>query len=172
MTAIILGNNSRNSPPPHASTRGPASSIAFQKGSDARRIDFCALLRHAEAGSKFFDQVLALRWRELIQNIHAHILVPLATRGLSANEGSEISWDIQEVIDVPDVLIRDFPSEDLALLDEQARRLGLSRVEYLRRQLHQTARRVDSQVTVADLAGLGDLIGDLGDESVMDRAWS
>ena len=73
---------------------------------------------------------------------------------------------------MPDLLIRDFPSEDLDLLDEQARRLGLSRVEYLRRQLHQTARRLDSQVTVADLSELADLIGDLGDESVMVQAWS
>lgn len=71
----------------------------------------------------------------------------------------------------PDLLIRDFP-EDLDLLDEQARRLGLSRVEYLRRQLHQTARRLDSEVTVADLRNLADLIGDLDEESVMTRAWS
>lgn len=73
---------------------------------------------------------------------------------------------------MPDLLIRDFPSEDLDLLDEQAKRLGLSRVEYLRRQLHQTARRLDSQVTVASLSMLADLIGDLGDESVMAQAWS
>jgi hypothetical protein len=73
---------------------------------------------------------------------------------------------------VPDLLIRDFPAEDLDLLDGQAKRLGLSRVEYLRRQLHQTARRLDSQVTVADLIWLTDLIGDLGDESVIAQAWS
>jgi len=73
---------------------------------------------------------------------------------------------------MPDVLIRDFPAEDLALLDEQATRLGLSRVEYLRRQLHQTARRLDAPVTVADLAALADLIGDLGDETVMSQAWA
>ncbi len=73
---------------------------------------------------------------------------------------------------MPDVLIRDLPVEDLDLLDEQARRLGLSRVEYLRRQLHQTARRLDSEVSVADLSGLAGIIGDLGDESVMGQAWS
>lgn len=73
---------------------------------------------------------------------------------------------------MPDLLIRDFPTEDLDLLDEQARRLGLSRVEYLRRQLHQTARRLDSEVTVGDLSQLADLIADLGDESVMGQAWS
>lgn len=73
---------------------------------------------------------------------------------------------------MPDLLIRDFPADDLSLLDGQARRLGLSRAEYLRRQLHLTARRFDSPVAAADLAGLSDLIGDLGDESVMDQAWS
>lgn len=73
---------------------------------------------------------------------------------------------------MPDLLIRDFPVEDLDLLDEQARRLGLSRVEYLRRQLHQTARRLDSEVTAGDLVGLSELIVDLGDESVMGQAWS
>ncbi len=73
---------------------------------------------------------------------------------------------------MPDLLIRDFPAEDLELLDEQAKRLGLSRVEYLRRQLHQTARRLDSQVTVVELSVLADLISDLGDESVMAQAWA
>ncbi len=73
---------------------------------------------------------------------------------------------------MPDLLIRDFPAEDLELLDEQAKRLGLSRVEYLRRQLHQTARRLDSQVTVVELSALADLISDLGDESVMAQAWA
>jgi hypothetical protein len=33
---------------------------------------------------------------------------------------------------MPDVLIRNFPAEDLALLDQLAARLGISRTEYLR----------------------------------------
>lgn len=73
---------------------------------------------------------------------------------------------------MPDLLIRDFPTEDLDLLDAQAKRLGLSRAEYLRRQLHLTARRLDTEVTATDLARLSDIIGDLGDESVMTQAWS
>lgn len=73
---------------------------------------------------------------------------------------------------MPDLLIRDFPAEDLYLLDEQAKRLGLSRAEYLRRQLHRTARSSHSAVTVADLSALGELVGDLGHQSVMDQAWS
>ena len=40
---------------------------------------------------------------------------------------------------MPDVLIRNFPAEDLTLLDEQAARLGISRTEYLRRHLHREA---------------------------------
>ena len=39
--------------------------------------------------------------------------------------------------EMPDVLIRNFSADDLELLDKQARRLGLSRSEFLRRQLHQ-----------------------------------
>ena len=71
-----------------------------------------------------------------------------------------------------DLLLRDFPADDLALLDEQARRLGLSRAEYLRRQLHQMARRFDAEVTVTDLARLSGLVADLDNEAVIDQAWS
>lgn len=73
---------------------------------------------------------------------------------------------------MPDLLIRDFPTEDLDLLDEQARQLGLSRAQYLRRQLHQTARRTALVVTASDLTKLADLIGDLEDPSVIEQAWS
>lgn len=73
---------------------------------------------------------------------------------------------------MPDLLIRDFPAEDLDLLDEQARRLGLSRAQYLRRQLHQTARRTAPVVTTNDLTKLANLIGDLEDPSVIEQAWS
>lgn len=73
---------------------------------------------------------------------------------------------------MPDVLIRDFPAEDLTLLESQARQLGLSRAEYLRRELHQVARRAGVAVTTRDLVELSDLISDLGDESVIAQAWS
>ncbi len=73
---------------------------------------------------------------------------------------------------MPDLLIRDFPAEDLSLLDERARRLGLSRTEYLRRQLHQTARRLDASVTPRELLAFASLVSDLEDESVMKQAWS
>ncbi|MHB8184591.1 MAG: type II toxin-antitoxin system VapB family antitoxin [Dermatophilaceae bacterium] len=48
---------------------------------------------------------------------------------------------------MPDVLIRNFPAEDLALLDQLAARLGISRTEYLRRRLQQEARRAVTTVT-------------------------
>ena len=73
---------------------------------------------------------------------------------------------------MPDILIRNFPAEDLTLLDERAARLGISRSEYLRRQLHREARRAVGPVTVADLRALGDLVADLADDTVMSDAWS
>lgn len=73
---------------------------------------------------------------------------------------------------MPDVLIRNFPAEDLRLLDEQAARLGIARSEYLRRQLHREARRTVGPVTAADLRALGSLVADLADDTVMSDAWS
>ena len=73
---------------------------------------------------------------------------------------------------MPDVLIRNFPADDLHLLDKQAARLGISRTEYLRRHLHREARRTVGPVTAADLRALGDLVVDLADETVMSEAWS
>jgi len=73
---------------------------------------------------------------------------------------------------VPDILIRNFPAEDLNLLDEHAARLGLSRSEYLRRHLRREARRAMAPVTAADLRQVGDLLADLADDTVMTDAWS
>ncbi len=73
---------------------------------------------------------------------------------------------------MPDVLIRNFPAEDLALLDEHAARLGISRTDYLRRRLQQEARRVTKRVTAADLLALSRSIPDLGNDDVMTDAWS
>jgi len=73
---------------------------------------------------------------------------------------------------MPDILIRNFPAEDLSLLDEQAARLGISRSEYLRRNLHREARRIVGSVTATDLQVLGDLVADLADDTVISDAWS
>jgi Ribbon-helix-helix protein, copG family len=72
---------------------------------------------------------------------------------------------------VPDVLIRNFPAEDLALLDEHAARLGISRTEYLRRHLQQEARRAVIRVSAADLMTFSKIIPDLASDDVMTDAW-
>lgn len=70
-----------------------------------------------------------------------------------------------------DVLIRDIPDEVLAGVDAHAARLGISRVEYIRRRLAVDAAATAAPVSVADLRKFADRFGDLGDESVMDAAW-
>ena len=73
---------------------------------------------------------------------------------------------------MPDVLIRNFPAEDLALLDEHAARFGISRAAYLRRQLQQDARRAVTTVTAADLVAFTQALPDLADAETMRDAWS
>ena len=70
-----------------------------------------------------------------------------------------------------DMLIRDVPDDVVAALEAHARRLGLSRSEYVRRRLAQDAAASDSPVTTADLARFADAFGDLADPDVMSRAW-
>jgi hypothetical protein len=71
-----------------------------------------------------------------------------------------------------DVLIRDVPEEVLSAIDHRARDLGLSRNEYLRRQLTQVACRAHHAVTADDLRRFSQTVRDLGDPDVMDQAWS
>ena len=71
-----------------------------------------------------------------------------------------------------DVLIRNVSDDDLARIDEQATRLGLSRNEYLRRRIMQDAARDQAHLTVADLQRAATLSQDLLDDSVMRDAWS
>jgi Ribbon-helix-helix protein, copG family len=71
-----------------------------------------------------------------------------------------------------DVLIRNVPDADLARIDEQAARVGLSRGEYLRRQIAQAAARGTGAVSVEDLRRATELSRDLLDQEVMRDAWS
>jgi len=71
--------------------------------------------------------------------------------------------------DMADVLIRGVPDEVLASIDARAQRMGVSRVEYIRRRLAMEAG--DSVVSVDDLRQLSAACADLADESVMDQAW-
>ncbi|HZX01680.1 ribbon-helix-helix protein, CopG family [Kribbella sp.] len=71
-----------------------------------------------------------------------------------------------------DVLIRDVPDDVLAVIDQRAAGQGLSRSEYLRRQLSQEAARSGATVTFADLRRFSELARDLEDPDVMRQAWS
>ncbi len=70
-----------------------------------------------------------------------------------------------------DVLIRDIPDDVLAGVDAHAARLGLSRVEYIRRRLASDAATNATSVSLTDLRRFADKFVDLTDESVMDAAW-
>lgn len=70
-----------------------------------------------------------------------------------------------------DVLIRDVPDDVVAAIDASARRLGISRTEYLRRRLVQEASRTGGPVTVEDLRAFAEAFCDLADPDVMARAW-
>ena len=73
---------------------------------------------------------------------------------------------------VTDILIRDVPDKVVAAIELRASQLGLSRNEYLRRQLSKDAARSQASVRVADLERFGELFGDLADAEVMKQAWS
>ncbi|QJU53597.1 antitoxin [Herbiconiux sp. KACC 21604] len=70
-----------------------------------------------------------------------------------------------------DLLIRDVPDDVVADIDAQAAVLGLSRAEYVRRQLISEARRVKSTVTVDDLVRSEKLFSGLLDDDLMNDAW-
>jgi hypothetical protein len=72
---------------------------------------------------------------------------------------------------VPDVLIRDLPNHVIVAIDANAKRLGLSRNEYLRRQLA-TEDRPRAPVTITDLQRSAEVLADLDDPEVMAGAWS
>lgn len=70
-----------------------------------------------------------------------------------------------------DFLIRGLPEDVLAAIDAQARRRGLSRNEYVRRELKIVAQRSAMSVTVEDLRWFSDRFADVADPDVMDQAW-
>jgi hypothetical protein len=75
------------------------------------------------------------------------------------------------VVDVADVLIRDVSDAVLAGVDAHAARLGLSRVEYIRRRLAADAATTGTAVSADDLNAFADLAGDLENPMVMGTAW-
>jgi plasmid stability protein len=70
-----------------------------------------------------------------------------------------------------DMLIRDVPDDVIAALEAHARRLGLSRTEYVRRRLAQDAAASGSPVSKEDLARFAETFSDLADPDVMSQAW-
>jgi plasmid stability protein len=70
-----------------------------------------------------------------------------------------------------DMLIRDVPDDVIAALEAHARRLGLSRTEYVRRRLAQDAAVSESSVSTGDLARFAATFSDLADPDVMTQAW-
>jgi hypothetical protein len=70
-----------------------------------------------------------------------------------------------------DMLIRDVPEDVLATLDANAARLGLSRNEYVRRELARVAQRSASSVTTADLQRFTSTFSDLANAEIMNQAW-
>ncbi|MBS9533663.1 antitoxin [Mycobacterium sp. M1] len=70
-----------------------------------------------------------------------------------------------------DLLIRDVPDDVIARLDVQAARLGLSRAEYVHRQLAATPAASQRSVTPADMERFAQNCAGLADEDLMRKAW-
>ena len=70
-----------------------------------------------------------------------------------------------------DVLVRDVPEEVLAGVDAHAARLGLSRVEYIRRRLAADAATSAEAVSAADLRSFAEAAQALTDPQVIGAAW-
>jgi hypothetical protein len=70
-----------------------------------------------------------------------------------------------------DMLIRDVPEDVLAAIDASAARLGLSRSEYVRRELTRVAQRSATSVTTDDLQRFASMFSDLTEADLMNQAW-
>ena len=71
-----------------------------------------------------------------------------------------------------DILIRDVPDEVLAAIDAKAKRVGLSRTEYLRRALERERVGGTGPISLDKLRQFAMLAEDLDDPGVMSGAWS
>ncbi|WP_043845551.1 type II toxin-antitoxin system VapB family antitoxin [Crystallibacter crystallopoietes] len=72
---------------------------------------------------------------------------------------------------MPNVLIRGLSDEAVARIDRSAEELGLSRNEYLRRQLEGDAPRPAAKVTEESWKRSAEILADLADPDVMADAW-
>lgn len=71
-----------------------------------------------------------------------------------------------------DLLIRNVEADVLSRIDAVAEGLGVSRNEFLRRELTRIADAATRRATVDDLKRSMELLADLGDKTVMERAWA
>ena len=71
-----------------------------------------------------------------------------------------------------DILIRGVPEDVLAAIDAKAKRVGLSRTEYLRRALERERVPDVGPVTVEHLERAASLSRDLDDPDAMAAAWA
>lgn len=83
-----------------------------------------------------------------------------------------ISSDITGGPSMTDILIRDVPDDVLAAIDAKAKRVGLSRTEYLRRALERERTQDTGPITIDHLRRAAVLAADLDDPDVMSGAWS
>lgn len=73
---------------------------------------------------------------------------------------------------MPDVLVRGLSGDAVKRIDAEASARGLSRNEYLRRQLEGVlAPRVDIEFSAVDLRRASDAVSDLLDDDLMEQAW-
>lgn len=70
-----------------------------------------------------------------------------------------------------DLLIRNVDDETIRRIDAEAERQGLSRAEYLRREIGHLGRTSSRPATREDLDRSLSLLEDLGDDEVMENAW-
>ncbi|MGH3096001.1 MAG: type II toxin-antitoxin system VapB family antitoxin [Streptosporangiales bacterium] len=71
-----------------------------------------------------------------------------------------------------DLLIRNVDEQTVRRIDADAERQGLSRTEYLRREVSRLTHRGPRPATHADLTRSVAALADLADEDVMRQAWS
>jgi len=96
----------------------------------------------------------------------------LSTRASDDQGGVDIlRYRQREKTHMTDVLIRDVPDDVVSAIEAKAKRLGLSRTVYLRRQMLRVAATCDEPVSVESLHEFARTFADLADPEVMRRAW-
>ena len=70
-----------------------------------------------------------------------------------------------------DLLVRNVEADVVSRIDAAAEGLGVSRNEFLRRELTRIADVATRRTTLDDVKRSMELLAGLGDETVMERAW-